>query len=65
MHGGLHVDKSGGFWAHTSRNPRIVIGAGAVVEGALVFDRQVDLFVAPDAKIGKVTGATVQPYTGK
>ncbi len=65
VRGGLHVEKAHGLWVHTSRNPRIVIGPGAVIEGALVFDRPVDLLVAPDAKIGKVTGATAQPYNGK
>ena len=65
VHGGLHVEKPNGFWSHTSRKPRIVIGPDAVVEGALVFDRDVDLLVAASAKIGKVTGATAQPYNGK
>jgi DUF4097 and DUF4098 domain-containing protein YvlB len=65
VHGGLHVEKPNGFWSHTSRKPRIVIGPDAVVDGALVFDRDVDLLVAPSAKIGKVTGATPQPYTGQ
>lgn len=65
VHGGLHVDKPGGFWNHIGRNPRIVIAPGAVVDGPLQFDREVDLMVAPDAKIGKVTGATAQPYTVK
>jgi hypothetical protein len=65
VHGGLHVEKPNGFWSHTSRKPRIVIGPDAVVDGALVFDRDVNLLVAPSAKIGKVTGATAQPYTGQ
>jgi len=65
VHGGLHVQKQTGFWSHTSRRPRIVIGPDAVVDGTLVFDRAVDLLVAPSAKIGKVTGATAQPYTGQ
>lgn len=67
VRGGLHVDKphSGWFGVGTSRNPRIVIGPNAVVEGDLVFERTVDLLVAPTAKIGKVSGATVQPYNGK
>ncbi len=65
VHGGLHVAKSSGFWNHTSHKPRIVIGPDAVVDGELVFDREVDLQVASSAKIGKVTGATAQPYTGQ
>ncbi len=65
VHGGLHVDKPGGFWNHVGRKPRIVIASGAVVDGPLQFDREVDLLVAPDAKIGKVVGATAQLYAGK
>jgi len=65
VHGGLHVEKPNGFWSHTSRKPRIVIGPNALVDGSLVFDREVELQVAPSAKIGKVVGATVQPYTGQ
>ncbi len=65
VHGGLHVDKPGGFSNPVRRKPRIVIASGAVVDGTLQFDREVDLLVAPDAKIGKIVGATAQPYTGK
>jgi hypothetical protein len=60
---GLHVSKPHGLWIHTTRKPRIVIASGAVVEGTLQFDREVDLFVAPDAKIGNVVGAKAQAYT--
>jgi DUF4097 and DUF4098 domain-containing protein YvlB len=66
VRGGLHVQKNHGFSiSFDSRKPRIVIASGAEVDGTLQFDREVDLFVAPDAKIGKVVGATPQPYTGK
>lgn len=65
VHGGLRVQKPGGLWV-SSRNhkPRIVIGANAVIEGPLQFDREVDLLVAPSAKIGPVSGAKPQPYGG-
>ena len=65
VHGGLHVEKPQGWFSHASRNPRIIIASGAEVDGTLQFDRQVELLVAPDAKIGKVVGATAQPYSGK
>jgi DUF4097 and DUF4098 domain-containing protein YvlB len=65
VRGGLHVDKPSGFFTHVGRKPRIVIASGAVVDGPLQFDREVDLLVATDAKIGKVIGATAQPYAGK
>jgi hypothetical protein len=43
--------------------PRIVIGPNAIVDGELRFEREVELFVHPTAKIGKVIGATAVPYT--
>ena len=67
VHGGLHMQKPGGvIWvSHNRRKPKIVIGPTAVVDGPLQFDREVDLLVAPSAKIGPVTGAKPQPYTGQ
>jgi hypothetical protein len=43
--------------------PRVVIGAGSVVAGSLVFEHEVELFVHTTAKIGPVTGATARPFT--
>ena len=67
VHGGILVDKPHGFGIHWGKEskPRIVIGPNAVVEGELRFDREVELFVHPTAKIGKVIGATAQSYTDK
>lgn len=67
VHGGLHVEKPGGvIWvSHNHRKPKIVIGPTAIVDGPLQFDREVDLLVAPSAKIGPVTGAKPQPYSGQ
>jgi DUF4097 and DUF4098 domain-containing protein YvlB len=66
VHGGLHVEKPGtSFWNRDQRKPKIVIGPDAVVDGPLQFDREVDLLVAPSAKIGQVTGAKPQPYAGQ
>jgi len=60
---GLKVEKpSGWFNWGTSKPPRIVIGADAVVNGPLVFERDVELFVHERAKIGAVTGATAKRY---
>ena len=36
----------------------------AVVEGELVFEREVTLYVHQTARIGKVTGATAIPFSG-
>ncbi len=69
VHGGILVEKpnrSGWNWGWgKQRIPRIVIGPDATVQGPLDFEREVELFVHTTAKIGKVTGATVQPYTDK
>lgn len=66
VEGGITVEKSWGFfnsWKE-SRPPRIVIGAGAVVEGPMVFEREVELFVHDSAKVGSITGATAKRYSG-
>ena len=63
VRGGVRVQKSqGGFNIERKRDPRIIIGPNAVVEGPLVFERQVKLYVHKSAKIGAVTGATAQSF---
>ena len=63
VQGGILVTKPQGIRWGRNRTPRIVIGPNATVNGALRFEREVELFVHPSAKIGAVTGATVQRYT--
>jgi hypothetical protein len=65
VHGGIVIEKPHGMSWGKQRVPRVIVGPGSVVEGSLRFEREVELFVDPSARIGKVTGATVQPYTGK
>lgn len=61
--GGLRVQKSRGmFNVEPKRDPRIVIGPNAMVEGTLVFERPVKLYVHKTARIGAVTGATAQSF---
>jgi len=64
---GIWVEKNnhgtGWNFRPTARIPRIVIGPNAVVDGELRFEREVELFVHPTAKIGTVTGATAKAYT--
>lgn len=61
--GGLRVEKSSGMFNLESKKPqRIIIGPNAVVEGPLVFEREVTLYVHRTAKTGKITGATATPY---
>jgi len=62
--GGIHVEKPNGSgirWGK-QRIPRIVIGPGAVVDGALVFERDVLLYVHATARVGNVRGATPKSY---
>ena len=64
--GGIRVEKPTGNWGlrmGKPKVPRIVIGPNAVVEGSLVFEREVTLHVHQSARIGKVIGASVRPYT--
>ncbi len=67
VRGGIVVHKpSTGFfhWWSDSDKPRVVVGPGAVVEGAMTFERAVRLYVSGTATIGQVTGATVVKFTG-
>ena len=65
VRGGLTVEKPRGNGIGISfkqRAPRIVIGPGAVVEGPLVFKREVKLYVHRTARVGAVTGATPMAF---
>ncbi len=66
--GGIKVEKPTKSWLpiHIGKNtpPRIIIGPDAVVDGPLVFEREVKLYVHGSARIGRVTGATAVPYSG-
>lgn len=64
--GGIRVEKPTGMgwnWGKP-KVPRIVIGPQAVVDGPMEFEREVELFVHASARIGDVSGATVQRYDG-
>ena len=63
--GGIHVEKPGrnGMQWGKQRIPRIVIGPNAVVDGPLVFERDVVLYVHNTARIGSVRGATPKSYS--
>lgn len=47
-----------------ARKPRVVIAPNARVDGPLVFEREVTLYVHSSASIGPVTGATAVKYEG-
>ncbi len=56
--GDLIVEEPGGWnWGkEKSRKPRIIIGPGSSVEGTIVLEREVDLFISESAEVGGVSG---------
>jgi hypothetical protein len=66
VRGGVTVEKPTNNWLPITigkqRIPRIVIGPEARVDGPMVFEREVKLYVHSSARIGQVTGATPEPY---
>jgi DUF4097 and DUF4098 domain-containing protein YvlB len=63
--GGLKVEKPSGWSWSKSRDPRIIVGPDSSIDGELVFERDVELYVHSTAKIGKVTGATAKRFDGE
>ena len=61
--GGILVEKNQGWSSGKQRNPKITIGAGAVVNGTLRFERPVDLYLSPTAKIGPLEGVAPVRHT--
>ncbi|MBB6066457.1 hypothetical protein HNR76_003038 [Pseudoxanthomonas broegbernensis] len=63
VRGGILIERSSSwFQAMPRRRTRVVIGPDAVVEGPLVFRREVDLHVHRSARIGPVSGAEAMLY---
>lgn len=63
--GGIHYRKPAKQWFSVrSKVPRIVIGPDAQVDGAMVFERDVRLYVHESARIGELRGASAETYTG-
>lgn len=65
VRGDLRVEKPNTQWFRIGkqRDPRIVIGPNARVDGRLVFERDVELFIHATARTGAITGATPQRYS--
>ncbi|MEO8671797.1 MAG: hypothetical protein ABI411_10820 [Tahibacter sp.] len=63
--GGILVEKPSGWSWGKQKTPRVVIGPHAVVNGSLVFQREVELLVSDSASIGTVTGATATKFSGE
>lgn len=55
--GGILVEKPSGWgWNNSKSLPRVTIESGAVVNGTLRFEREVELSVASDATVGPLEG---------
>lgn len=66
IEGGILVEKPNGGWNIGKRHvPRIVVGPGAVVEGKMRFEHEVELYVSDRAKVGAVEGATAVSFSGE
>jgi DUF4097 and DUF4098 domain-containing protein YvlB len=65
VEGGILVNKDTS-WFHfgISRDPRVVIGPHAAVQGDLVFKRSVQLYVSDSATVGKIDGAKAVKFSG-
>ena len=56
--GRIHYTKPSQSWfSMNKRDPKVIIGPNAVVDGPLVFERKVKLYVHASAKTGAITGA--------
>lgn len=64
IEGGILVEKPHGWSWGKQRNPRIVIGPRAVVQGTLDLRRDVELFVSDSANVGEIKGATATKFAG-
>jgi len=67
VEGGILVKEPHSFisWgSKEQRPPRIVIEAGAVVEGTLRFEHEVELYVHESAQIGTIEGAEAKRFSG-
>lgn len=57
--GGIHIEENRSWFKHkSSRNPRVTIESGAVVQGPLNFEREVDLYLGAGATVGTLEGVT-------
>lgn len=69
VRGGIRYEKSQSWLNYTPKNgkkrpdPRVIIGPNAVVDGPLVFERKVELYVHSTARTGAITGATAVRYS--
>ncbi len=57
LRGDLTVEKPSGFnWNDRERKPRIVVGPGSRIDGNIVLEREVELYISDSAEVGGVSG---------
>jgi DUF4097 and DUF4098 domain-containing protein YvlB len=68
VRGGITIERPNSNWTPVNignkRKPRVIIAQNAIVDGPMVFKRDVSLYVHSSAKIGAVTGASPVRYDG-
>ncbi|MBL8300425.1 MAG: hypothetical protein JNN30_18975 [Rhodanobacteraceae bacterium] len=62
--GGILIDRQTGWSWGKPKPPLVIIGPNAVVQGRLVFRREVELYVSTSAKTGPIEGATAKSFSG-
>ena len=63
IEGGITVEATNSWkWRSKSRNPRLTIESGAVVNGPLRFEREVDLYLGEGVVTGPVEGVEPRRY---
>jgi len=64
--GGIHVEQNRRRWfsfgSESRHNPRVTIEQGAVLQGPLRFEREVDLYVAPGVVLPELQGVAPRRY---
>ncbi len=56
LRGDLVVEKPRGFNWDAGRDPRVIVGPGVRIDGEIVLEREVELFISDSAEVGGVTG---------
>ena len=57
LRGNLTVEKPTGWGSsHNKRKPKVVIGPGSRVEGSIILEQEVELFISTTAEVGGVSG---------
>lgn len=62
--GGIKYTKPTGKFLAPKRDPIVIVGPNARVDGPLVFERPVKLYVHSSAKTGAIRGATAIAFSG-